>query len=229
MSSSAADTEKDVNMSSPAESLTGGAVDLEKGNQIVADPKAGQAPEAFDPRENPDGGRQAWLCVLGAFCCLFCSFGWISCIGVFQDYYQTHQLSHLSSSTVAWIPSLETFFMFFWGPVIGKVYDNFGPRSLLLAGTFFHVFGLMMTSLSTEYYQFILAQVRSPVHTRWISANFAIGCLLCNWRQHDLLPGYINYPHLVLCEFGRRLTFMTCTDGSLSSGRKSEVRHLVSW
>ena len=33
-------------------------------------------------------------------------------IGVFQDYYQTHQLRHLSPSTVAWIPSLETFFMF---------------------------------------------------------------------------------------------------------------------
>lgn len=29
---------------------------------------------------------------------------------------------------------------------------------MLLGGTIFHVFGLMMTSLSTQYYQFILAQ-----------------------------------------------------------------------
>lgn len=27
----------------------------------------------------PDGGAQAWLVVLGAFCGLFVSFGWINC------------------------------------------------------------------------------------------------------------------------------------------------------
>ena len=48
--------------------------------------------------------------------------------------------------------------MFLGGPVFGKVFDNFGPRYLLLGGALAHVFGLMMTSLSTEYYQFFLAQ-----------------------------------------------------------------------
>jgi MFS family permease len=48
--------------------------------------------------------------------------------------------------------------MFFFGPVIGKIFDNYGPRWLLLSGTILEVFGLMMTSLSSEYYQFILAQ-----------------------------------------------------------------------
>ncbi|TKA73865.1 hypothetical protein B0A55_04478 [Friedmanniomyces simplex] len=119
---------------------------------------------AFDPRQNPDGGLQAWLCVFGGFCVLFCSFGWINCIGVFQEYYQTHQLREYDPSTVSWISSLEAFFMFAGGPVIGKLYDNYGPRWLLLAGTFLHVFGLMMTSLASEYYQFILAQgVCSPI------------------------------------------------------------------
>lgn len=33
-----------------------------------------------------------------------------------------------------------------------------GPRYPLLIGTFLHVFGLMMTSLCQEYYQFLLAQ-----------------------------------------------------------------------
>lgn len=116
------------------------------------------ASNPYDPSQFPDGGSKAWLCALGGFCCLFSSFGWISCIGVFQDYYQDHQLSNYSSSTVAWIPSLEIFMMFLGGPIVGKAFDSYGPRWLLVAGTFLHVFGLMMTSLSTEYYQFILAQ-----------------------------------------------------------------------
>jgi MFS family permease len=48
--------------------------------------------------------------------------------------------------------------MFFFGPIIGKVFDSYGPRYLLIVGTFLEVFGLMMTSLASEYYQFILAQ-----------------------------------------------------------------------
>jgi MFS family permease len=78
---------------------------------------------------------------------------------------------------VAWITSLETFMMFLGGPIFGKIFDNYGPRGLLLFGSFMHVFGLMMTSLSTEYYQFILAQgICSPIGA---SAIFypAMSCL----------------------------------------------------
>ncbi|KAJ5082920.1 monocarboxylate permease [Penicillium argentinense] len=122
-------------------------------------PSAGSA-----PGPPPDGGLKAWITVLGAFCGLFVSFGWINCIGVFQTYYESHQLSGMSPSTVAWITSLETFVMFFAGPLFGILFDNYGPRWILLAGTFLHVFGLMMASLSTEYYQFILAQgICSPL------------------------------------------------------------------
>lgn len=31
-----------------------------------------------DPSSFPDGGFKAWLCVVGGFLCLFCSFGWIN-------------------------------------------------------------------------------------------------------------------------------------------------------
>ena len=33
----------------------------------------------WDPSQFPDGGMAAWLVVTGAFCCVFCSFGWINC------------------------------------------------------------------------------------------------------------------------------------------------------
>ena len=42
-------------------------------------------PGAFNPMENPDGGLKAWLCVLGGFCTLFCSFGWINCKQMLND------------------------------------------------------------------------------------------------------------------------------------------------
>ena len=51
-----------------------GAADLERGT-----PEAKPAFTGFDPSSFPDGGLQAWLAVSGAFCCLFCSFGWINC------------------------------------------------------------------------------------------------------------------------------------------------------
>jgi MFS family permease len=54
--------------------------------------------------------------------------------------------------------------MFLPGPLNGFVYDNYGPRPLLIFGAFFHVFGLMMTSLCQEYWQFVLAQgICSPL------------------------------------------------------------------
>lgn len=48
--------------------------------------------------------------------------------------------------------------MFFFGPIVGKYYDAYGSRWILLLGTFLHVFGLMMTSISSKYYQFLIAQ-----------------------------------------------------------------------
>ena len=48
--------------------------DLEK-EELEAQPAK---PNPMDPASFPDGGAQAWLAVSGAFCCLFCSFGWIN-------------------------------------------------------------------------------------------------------------------------------------------------------
>jgi len=128
------------------------------------DTPAPAAVNPFDPSQFPDGGRDAFLCLLGAFCCLLCSFGWLNALGVFQSYYERNQLREYSPSTIAWISSLELFIMFLPGPLVGFLYDNHGPTYLLVAGTFFHVFGLMMTSLCTEYWQFILAQgICSPL------------------------------------------------------------------
>ncbi|KAI5459325.1 putative monocarboxylate transporter [Mariannaea sp. PMI_226] len=115
-------------------------------------------PPAVYQSDAPDGGLTAWLVVLGVWCTSFCSFGWINSVGAFQEYYQEVLLNTYSPSTIAWIPSLQIFFMTATGPFLGVLYDKYGPRYLILAGTFLHVFGLMMTSLGKEYYQILLGQ-----------------------------------------------------------------------
>ncbi|KAK1487226.1 major facilitator superfamily transporter [Colletotrichum cuscutae] len=127
------------------------------GGDAPAPPAAGPPP-GMNPADFPDGGAQAWLVVFGGWCALFCTFGLINCVGVFQAYYVSGPLSSYPSSTVAWITSLQVWVMTFMGVVFGRLYDTFGPKYLLYCGTVVYVFGLMMTSLSTQYYQFILAQ-----------------------------------------------------------------------
>ncbi|KAK7985631.1 hypothetical protein PG988_003253 [Apiospora saccharicola] len=117
-----------------------------------------ESSDVEDEDETPDGGAKAWLMILGAWCCSFCSYGWLNSVGIFQQYYETGPLSDYSPSTIAWITSLQIFFLSFLGPVIGRLNDTYGPRVLVAVGSFLHVFGLMMSSLSTEYYQILLSQ-----------------------------------------------------------------------
>ncbi|PON30109.1 hypothetical protein TGAM01_v201476 [Trichoderma gamsii] len=131
------------------------AADVEKSPSQQQQQGASTEPDFGPP---PNGGLAAWMVVLGGFCTVFASFGWINCIGIFQDYYQSHQLKAYSPSTVAWIPSVESFMLFFGGPLVGYMTDQLGPRIPILIGTFLHVFGLMMTSISKEYYQILLSQ-----------------------------------------------------------------------
>ncbi|KAJ5392475.1 MFS general substrate transporter [Penicillium cosmopolitanum] len=108
--------------------------------------------------EPPDGGRDAWLVTFGSWWALFIAFGWTNSLGVFQNYYEKELLRAYSASTIAWIASTQIFMMYGGGIVLGKVFDHYGPRWLLLVGGFAHVFGLIMTSISKEYYQIFLSQ-----------------------------------------------------------------------
>ncbi|EPQ54896.1 monocarboxylate permease [Gloeophyllum trabeum ATCC 11539] len=123
---------------------------------------ADSEPTAVDHNHHPDdafveGGLRGYLTVLGAFLALFCSFGLISSFGTFQSWYADHQL-YRSPSAISWIGSLQLWVFFFSGGFIGRIFDCHGPRLVMVLGALLHSFSLMMTSLSTEYYQFILCQ-----------------------------------------------------------------------
>ncbi|KAI8653440.1 MFS domain-containing protein [Fusarium keratoplasticum] len=133
--------------------------------------------ESRDPIPDgpPDGGAAAWLVVLGAWCCSFSSPGWINSVGSFQQYYEIGPLKDYSSSTIAWIPSLQIFFLFALGPIVGILFDKYGPRPLIVGGTLLHVFGLMMASLAKTYYQFILSQGRRGAAMGIMATGSSVG------------------------------------------------------
>ncbi|PTD07009.1 putative transporter MCH4 [Fusarium culmorum] len=112
--------------------------------------------------ENPgwpiDGGHRAWLSTFGAWWAMFITFGWVNSLGVFQSYYEQNLLQNYSSSEIAWIASVQQCLTYSAGILLGKVFDDYGPRWLLIVGGSAQVFGLMMTSISTEYYQVFLSQ-----------------------------------------------------------------------
>ncbi|KAF9465811.1 MFS general substrate transporter [Collybia nuda] len=114
--------------------------------------------DATSHHDYPEGGFKAYLTVFGAFIALFCTFGQMNSFGTYQTWYSDHQLHNLPPSTISWIGSLQLWVFFFSGGPIGHLFDLFGPISLMITGTIVYIFAIMMTSISTQYYQYVLSQ-----------------------------------------------------------------------
>ncbi|KAI0629937.1 MFS general substrate transporter [Trametes polyzona] len=127
-------------------------------SKVDDDAETGLSSETIARSTYPDGGLKAWLTVLGAFLALFCTFGQLNSFGTFQTWYAEHQLRELPPSTIAWIGSIQLWVFFFSGGFVGRLFDAHGPRVIMIPGTVVLAFSTMMTSLSTKYYQYILAQ-----------------------------------------------------------------------
>ncbi|KAJ5172685.1 hypothetical protein N7492_005278 [Penicillium capsulatum] len=129
--------------STPSESVTADS-DAEKQTQSTASPP-------------PNGGLVAWLQVAGAFFLFFNSWGIVNTFGVFQSYYEDTLLPDSSPSSISWIGTVQGFLLCAGGMIVGPAYDKGYLKTIIALGSFLVVFGLMMTSLSTEYYQVFLA------------------------------------------------------------------------
>ncbi|KAH7925197.1 MFS general substrate transporter [Leucogyrophana mollusca] len=127
-----------------------GAQDVEK----IAVPKLPGAP----PPNFVEGGTHGYLTILGGFLNCFAMWGQINAFGSYQVWYLEHQLSNRSASEISWIGTLQLWVLFVSGSIIGRLFDAHGPRVLVISGTIIYTFSLMMTSLASQYYQFILAQ-----------------------------------------------------------------------
>lgn len=78
--------------------------------------------------------------------------------GVFQEYYLRNQLSDSSPAAVSWIGALQLCLCPLLGCISGPLFDYGYLKSLVALGGGLYVFSIMMTSIATQYYQFILAQ-----------------------------------------------------------------------
>ncbi|KIK64767.1 hypothetical protein GYMLUDRAFT_160550, partial [Collybiopsis luxurians FD-317 M1] len=78
--------------------------------------------------------------------------------GVFEEYYSANQLSNQSLNNISWIGSLQLCLVLLGGCVSGPLCDAGYFKHLIGLGGLLFFFCLMMTSISTQYYQFVLSQ-----------------------------------------------------------------------
>ncbi|KAB8199768.1 major facilitator superfamily domain-containing protein [Aspergillus parasiticus] len=104
----------------------------------------------------PDGGREAWTCLLGSFLMMFPSFGFQTAVGSVQDYISTHQLSEYSVSDVGWITAVLVFLTLFLGVQVGPLFDRYGPRILLICGSLGSFTSYILLAQCCEYWHFML-------------------------------------------------------------------------
>ncbi|KAJ0413435.1 major facilitator superfamily domain-containing protein [Aspergillus carlsbadensis] len=166
----------DVDTVGRSEAASVGGQDVEK---IIPTPAQ---PAEKAPEPTFDTGLAAWLQVFGSFFLFFNSWGVVNTWGVYQTYYEQTILSDMSSSTIAWVGSLQSFLLMLFGVVTGPLFDAGYFRALLGFGTFMLPFGLMMTSISSRFWHFILAQ--------GICIGLACGCLFV--PAIAILPQYFR-------------------------------------
>lgn len=105
----------------------------------------------LDPYDEPypEGGLRAWLVVFGAWCGLTACFGMANTVGAFQAYFVQGPLRDYREGDIAWIFGAFIFLGFFCGIVCGPVFDTYGPRWLLLAGSIMMVASMIVLSWCT--------------------------------------------------------------------------------
>ncbi|UQC80967.1 major facilitator superfamily transporter [Colletotrichum lupini] len=79
----------------------------------------GQPTETLDVAQEshkyPEGGKDAWLVVAGAWCAMIPSMGLLNTLAVLQAWVSQNELHGLPESTIGWMFSTYAFFLYFCG------------------------------------------------------------------------------------------------------------------
>jgi MFS family permease len=104
----------------------------------------------------PEGGREAWMVVVGATLATYGSFGFMVSIGTLQDYWSQNQLRHYSSRDIGWIPSVFVYLALSLGIWVGPLFDRYGPKYIALFGSIGYVIMAFLLAECKLYWQFLL-------------------------------------------------------------------------
>ncbi|KDQ50160.1 hypothetical protein JAAARDRAFT_591154 [Jaapia argillacea MUCL 33604] len=83
-------------------------------------------------------------------------FGLMNSLGTLEAQLVGGALKDYSRGQIGWIFGLYTFISFFGGIQIGPIFDAYGPRTLIAGGSVSLITGVMLFSISTKYWQFLL-------------------------------------------------------------------------
>ncbi|KAI0737615.1 major facilitator superfamily domain-containing protein [Daedaleopsis nitida] len=115
---------------------------------------------APDANAFPEGGLAGWCAVAGSFFIQFCTFGYLSSFGAYQDNDTRVYLSHENSSSISWIGSIAAFLIISSGLFVGRLHDRGYFYHLLYGGSLLLSVSLFMHSLAKPdaYCQIFLSQ-----------------------------------------------------------------------
>ncbi|KAI9928680.1 hypothetical protein ASPWEDRAFT_149277 [Aspergillus wentii DTO 134E9] len=107
-----------------------------------------------------DGGRDAWLCLAGAFVFEMMSWGFPYSFGVFQDYYTTNEPFSQDKSLVSMIGSCALGIMYLASPVSLFIIQRWPhlSRVSIVVGLAIVLIAIVSSSFATRVWQLLLTQ-----------------------------------------------------------------------
>ncbi|KNC96784.1 uncharacterized protein SPPG_07990 [Spizellomyces punctatus DAOM BR117] len=119
--------------------------------------------EEVDPKDvaaylsSPPDGGYGWACVLASFMVHVVTIGVQSEYGVFQQAYKdTEEFGSVSNLGIAFVGSLSAAMMGLGGIPTGWLADQYGYNAVCAVGGIIEMVGLLLASLSTEYWHLVL-------------------------------------------------------------------------
>jgi MFS family permease len=98
-----------------------------------------------------DAGSRSWSIAAGSFCLTITTLGLLSSMGLFQTYWQNHQLSALPKSNIAWIPAVFGFLDAALGMPAGILYDSYGASVLLPISSILYLASFIGLAFASTY------------------------------------------------------------------------------
>ncbi|KAL4786884.1 major facilitator superfamily domain-containing protein [Aspergillus varians] len=110
------------------------------------------------PAPPEEGGVWGWVQVFGTLFILFNIWGLAFAFGSFQSFYVLDFLPSVSTSAISWIGTIQSWLLIIGGLISGPLFDLGYYRTMIIAGSFLSVFGVMMLSLASNYDEIFLSQ-----------------------------------------------------------------------